>query len=444
MYTLLNQDSKLIDFDMAETVYGNQYTILKVYNDNISQLPSYIKGNEISNEVLGEWLNLRVAPMGRHHLEKVLSAINLENKFYVLMYSHALSLNDTYWIKEENENLSFENVNLYDNSFDKTLGWIAFTGIDSKVSKTLGTPETTTGGMLAKYWERDSNNRIRLVKGGTKNYANAGGEPFSEVAASIIADILEINHIPYTLEYRKNENEVLPVSTSYLFTSKEYGLKTINEYIVEKFPHRNNIELSTLLDTIKKEKIDIKPFYDMSFFDWIIKNEDRHLNNWGFLVDNKTQKISHFSPLWDNGASLLYSSMITDFTTGKGSPDLYTRNPIFSSFNIPYNFIFECEYRNNFIHKCNNLLKCINNGLLSKLLDKAYPPDADWANKHSWKKNYVINLLKDNCYYYLYEYKSIDYKSYMEHSDFNTIEDIFKATEKEAEAHNQKYTFKNE
>lgn len=413
MYTLLNQNSKLIDFNMEETVYGNQYTILKVYEENLSQMPSYIKGNEISNEVLGEWLNLRVAPTGRHHLEKVLSAINLENKFYILMYSHALSLNDTYWIKKENENILFEDINLYDNPFDKTLGWIAFTGIDSKVSKTLGTPETTTGGMLAKYWERDENNRIRLVKGGTKDYANAGGEPFSEVAASIIADVINIDHIPYTLGYRKNKDEVLPVSTSYLFTDKEYGLKTINEYIVEKFPNRNKIELPTLLESFKKDNIDMKPFYDMSFFDWIIKNEDRHLNNWGFMVNNKTQEISHFAPLWDNGASLLYSSMINDFTNGIRESDLYTRAPIFSSFNIPYNFIFECEYRSDFVHKCNTLLKSINNGALSKLLDKAYP-NTDWAKKHFWKKDYVITLLKNNCLYYLNEYKYMDYKLYME------------------------------
>ncbi|MDO4302195.1 MAG: HipA domain-containing protein [Clostridia bacterium] len=438
MYTLLNQNCKLLDFDMKETVYGNQYTIRNIYKENLNQLPSYISGNGLSNETLGEWLSLRVAPTGRHHLEKVLNAINLENKFYVLMYSHALSLNDTYWIKEDNENINFEEINLYDNPFDKTLGWIAFTGIDSKVSKTLGTPETTTGGMLAKYWERDENNNIRLVKGGTKNYANAGGEPFSEAAASIIADVININHIPYKLEYKKYNNEILPVSTSYLFTNKEYGLKTANEYLIEKFPHRNKIDLPTLLNELKNEAFNIKPFYEMCFFDWLIKNEDRHLNNWGFMVNNKTQKISHMAPLWDNGASLLYSSMQSDFALGVEEADAYTRTTYFSSFNIPYNFIFECEYRKELIHKCNTLLKAINDGSLSKSLDEAYP-DTDWAKKHSWKKEYILSLLKDNCIYFLDEYRHMDYKAYLNSrkGDIYNFNNILDAAAKAADELNK-------
>lgn len=400
MYTLYNKNIKLIDFDMKETVYGNEYDIIKVYDENKDLLPAIIKGFGLSPETLGEWLGLRTAPTERHHIEKILNAINLKNKFYVLMYSYALSLNDAYWIKEDTEKITFDDVSLYRNPFDKALGWIAFTGMDSRVSKSLGTPETTTGGMLAKYWERDERDNVRLVKGGTRHYANAGGEPFSEAAASIIADIINIKHISYTLDYRKYNGETLPVCISYLFTNEKYGLRTGNEYITEHFPRRNLVSLNEFINLIKTENINIKPFYDMCFFDWLIKNEDRHLNNWGFIVDNDKQEIVSFAPVWDNGVSLLYSSMYIDFKEGKENVDDYVRHPVFSSFGIPYDFVFECEYRKDYISKCKVLLNKIKSGELSHMLDKAYP-NIEWAEKHRWKKEYVISMLEENCNIYL-------------------------------------------
>ncbi len=400
MYTLYNGASRLFDFEMKETKYGNRYKIIKSHDENKSLYPATIKGLGLTEDALQTWLNSRIAPTGRHHLEKVLSAINIQNKFYVLMYSHAMSLNDAYWIKTDNENISFDDINLYDNPFDTALGWIAFTGIKSDISKTLSTPETTTGGMLAKYWERDKNGKIKLIKGGTRGYANAGGEPFSEVAASIIADIININHLTYTLGYKKHNDEILPISVSDLFTNKKYGLRTGSEYITEHFPHRKTVFLEEVINKLKSEEIDIKPFYDMCFFDWLIKNEDRHLNNWGFLVDNDTQDIISFAPVWDNGASLLYSAMLMDFDNGRENADEYTREPVFSSFRASYNFIFDCEYRDDYIRKCNILLKEVKNGNLNKLLDKAYP-DVEWAKKHIWKKEYVISMLEERCNFYL-------------------------------------------
>jgi len=48
-------------------------------------------------------------------MDAMLVSLNLEKPFDLLRYSHALSLNDTYWIKEESEHLTFSQVNLYDN-----------------------------------------------------------------------------------------------------------------------------------------------------------------------------------------------------------------------------------------------------------------------------------------------------------------------------------------
>ncbi len=52
---------------------------------------------------------------------------------------------------------------------------------------------------------------------------------------------------------------------------------------------------------------------DMLVFDAVILNRDRHFGNFGFLVDNKSNKIVGCAPIFDNGLSLLCYAMDDDF-----------------------------------------------------------------------------------------------------------------------------------
>lgn len=53
-------------------------------------------------------------------------------------------------------------------------------------------------------------------------------------------------------------------------------------------------------------------FSDMMVFDALIYNEDRHLGNYGLIVDNKTNKPIAFAPLFDHGLSLFNYAMMDD------------------------------------------------------------------------------------------------------------------------------------
>lgn len=48
-----------------------------------------------------------------------------------------------------------------------------------------------------------------------------------------------------------------------------------------------------------------EPFNDLMIFDALVYNIDRHMNNYGFLVDNDTFKIEGMAPIFDNGCGLL-------------------------------------------------------------------------------------------------------------------------------------------
>lgn len=47
-------------------------------------------------------------------------------------------------------------------------------------------------------------------------------------------------------------------------------------------------------------------------FDSLIANQDRHLGNWGMLVDNNNGKILGVAPIFDNGFSLFYGASAAD------------------------------------------------------------------------------------------------------------------------------------
>ena len=346
-YFLMNAQNYVLDFEHEYTDIGDQYTVKFVLAPLL--LPIDLRNGDVSAAKLGDWVERRTIPVNRHHMEAVLSAINMQNHFDVLCYSNGMSLNDTFWIQEESENLRFDDINLYDNPFDEALGLIAFTGIPSDISRHLSTPEVTTDGMLPKYWHRISTNDIVLCKGGTEGYSNAGLEPFAEVIAYLIAKRIGINTIPYHLETRDNK----PVSLSKLFTTKEHGLLTASRYLSYKEPGVKYISMQVALEHMQKDFDDLLPFYSMCFFDYIIENGDRHLNNWGFSVENATQKISGFAPLWDNGAALYYER--SDYIRARFN---------FASFDIRYDFLKTCQFRRELAANARSLIAAIGDGSL--------------------------------------------------------------------------------
>jgi hypothetical protein len=378
-FYLMNGETKVLSFVHDRTDIGDIYSDVDVFASE--QLPIRLR-NKCTGGEFRDWIDRRSIPVNRHHMEAVLGALNLEQPFDLMRYSHGLSLNDTFWIKKEDEDVTFSSINLYDNKFDEALGWIAFTGLPSDISRNLSTPELTTVGMLPKFWQRLGIGDIVLCKGGTAGYSNAGYEPYNEVASHVVAKYLGIETIPYHLERRSSK----VVSVSKLFTTKSCGLITASEYLDFKYPSRRNKYLDDALKSMVEDNIDLFPFYKMCLLDFIIENFDRHLNNWGFKKDNVTQRIVGLSPIWDNGMSL-------DF----GKPfDIRARFG-FASFNVKYDFVKSCEYVNDFKHLVNQLLIVIHSG---KLFDKIYTSVESEYPSVEYTKN-IVKFVEERCLQFL-------------------------------------------
>ena len=266
-------------------------------------------GMELSETGLGRWLKQRTIPKNRAYVDAFLSKCGLSRNrpMNIISVTNGLSLNDCYWVTEKDFEGSYNEYNLYDNNFSRILGLIAFTGFGSVGrAEFTSSPEFTTNGMLKKCWRRE-NKEILLYKGGTSGASNTGNEPYSEYYAAQIADILGVKAISYVLSKWKG----VLCSTCKLFTSKEYsyvpaanavkdgGIEAVREYC-----KKLGKEFNDALD-------------DMLVFDALICNVDRHLGNFGFLVDNTANTICAPALLFDHGNSLFSLAGLDVFDSEK-------------------------------------------------------------------------------------------------------------------------------
>ena len=292
-YTLMHFDTPLIVFS-AEKQAETNIRIIEVHKENKELFPLDLA--EISERGIESWIKHRSIPKNRAYVDTLLSSLGLSvnRPLDLISVSKGLSLNDCYWLKQEDSSDSFDGINLYDNRFSRVLGQIAFTGYgSSNVSGLTSSPEFTTNGMLPKCWRR-IDGKILLYKGGTMGASNTGNEPYSEFYAYQIGKILGINVIPYNLSKWKD----ILCSTCELFTSKDVSFVPVGRIV-----------RSGGMQSVKAYYKELGPKFekalnDMFIFDALIFNTDRHYGNFGFLIDSHTNSIIAPAPLFDHGNSL--------------------------------------------------------------------------------------------------------------------------------------------
>ena len=293
-YELKHYDLSLVRFSATEDTATPEIKILWVNEDEKNLLPLDL---ELTNDGLAKWLKHRTIPKNRAYVHNFLSkcGLNINRPMTIIKVSKSLSLNDCYWVVEEGFDGTYDKFNLYDNRFSQVLALIAFTGYGSGIRTSLAScPEFTTNGMLPKCWRR-KDGKILLYKGGTSGASNMGNEPYSEYYAAQVAEALGINAVEYGLSKWKGEL----CSTCELFTPKDYSFIPVGRIVTSGGMSAVRKYYETL-GTNFAEALN-----DMLVLDAVIMNTDRHFGNFGFMIDNKTNKIVAPAPLFDHGNSLL-------------------------------------------------------------------------------------------------------------------------------------------
>lgn len=284
---------------------------LKVFSEvvevkNIDYAPIVLKTSYLEKDTfrmdLTDWFRGRGIPNWRDKLDILLTRLNVTYPTDLLDKAFALSLSDQYWIKPFDSDIKYDDINFFDHDFDAS----EFVGATfSNVGKTiknknaLKTPNNTTDGMLKKSWIIKNGKRI-LIKGGYKSEIL---QPFNEVLASMICTRLGFNHVEYTLDVIKDK----VVSKCACFINKDTELVSAYQILHGNIKDENKDnaleEYIKILESHNiqnaREKIE-----NMYILDYLIMNEDRHLNNFGIIRNVNTLEWLDIAPIFDNGQSL--------------------------------------------------------------------------------------------------------------------------------------------
>ena len=267
-----------------------EYAPLIIYN-------SFSKNIDIT-PILTDWFKGRGIPSWRDDLDLLLAKLNVTSPDDLLDKAFALSLSDQYWVKQAGSNIKYNDINFFEHDFDASEFTNATFGneLDTSTKINLISPNNTTDGRLKKTWIIENNKRY-LLKGAYKNEVM---QPFNEVLASMICEKLGFCHVTYTIDvvnekvvskcecFINSNTELIPAQqVLYKNIEKE---KAYEEYI-------NILEEKGISDV--REKLE-----NMFILDYLILNEDRHLNNFGVIRDVNTLKWLDIAPIFDNGQSL--------------------------------------------------------------------------------------------------------------------------------------------
>lgn len=148
-------------------------------------------GKTDRNSFNGWWLN-RSIPVFRPRLLQLLYLFGFSDPAQLLLHCHGLSLSDQYWIRPAETDLSWDEINFFENAFSEDVGDFLF-GLKSHGDiLNFSSPDCTTNGNLEKRWKIIDGKRY-LIKGGDLQ------EPYNEVIASKVMELLNIQHVPYSL-----------------------------------------------------------------------------------------------------------------------------------------------------------------------------------------------------------------------------------------------------
>lgn len=244
------------------------------------------------------WCASRVLSLDRIYAKEILNSIGAvqavtdRDRSDIALSYHCVSLTDVFWVRRKGENTTFQQLNLYDNTLNEAVVEISLKGRQMTVTNRELAPDLSTKGCFPKAWIRDKEG-FRLLKDGGEEVVRR------ELLASQICQCFDIPQVRYQEYYFEEEL----VSGSSLVTSKSYSMVSKMAFDIYACNHGlNTIEVCKTLDPVT--------YYGMNILDYLTGNTDRHPENWGFLIDNDTNKYISLYPVMDfNQCFLAYDEL---------------------------------------------------------------------------------------------------------------------------------------
>lgn len=299
---LMYKDTKLIYFDFDESV-------IEVLNND--RLPYYLRdafksNSSVKNIVyniqrLKDYLSSRVLSLSKDNAKKIFTLFSIpqvdtiENRVQTCIKCKGISIQDSFWIKYNNESKKWADVNIRKHKLREIVD-ISLNGEEPSITVNPICPELTSKGLFRKAWIRDYDTKdLYLIKSDRNNdFVNTK----MEVLASEILECTNYdNFVKYTGRYRNTKSGKLYVDKCKSFIEDE-TLYFTEAWEVKDYCERHGQDFEKYV----LNKFGSK-FANIPVIDFILINTDRHTQNYGFMC-NSTD-IVKLAPLFDFNLSLV-------------------------------------------------------------------------------------------------------------------------------------------
>lgn len=307
---LMHKRKQVADMEL-DNATGFIQKIGKIYAPEHLPVGIHIRRGVADRTEFNQWWTDRSIPASRSGIREALETLEIANTKLLLLRCYGLSLSDQYWIKPNGTDLTWEDVNFFDNQFSDDVGDVLFGAPKKENPLNFSSPDNTSDGFLKKRWKIIDGKRC-LIKGGSNPFRQ---QPFNEVIATKIMERLGIPHVPYTLIW----NNEAPYSVCEDFANENTELIPAWRIMMTQTKSNSTSVYQHFVKCCEDLGVtDVAPFLDrMITLDYIIANEDRHFNNFGLLRNAETLEWLGMAPIYDSGSSLGYDKLPTQIRSEK-------------------------------------------------------------------------------------------------------------------------------
>lgn len=284
-YDIMHGEKKVAEIDTRgkATVLNERFIPYDLYLEEECDFDTLI--NNMNN--FYHWCASRVLSLDRKYAKEILNSIGMaqamtdRDRAKISLSYHCVSLTDIYWVKKSDEDISYEKINLYDNSLNEAVVELSLRGKPMTVTNQELAPDLSTKGCFPKAWIRRGKDFILLKDGGDDAVQK-------ELLASRLCQCFDFKQVKYEEGFYDGQK----VTQSKMITSKQYSIVSKMAFEI----YAQNHDLAVLDECLR---IDKETYYGMNILDYLVGNIDRHPENWGLLVDNQMNKYISLYPIMD-------------------------------------------------------------------------------------------------------------------------------------------------